>query len=129
MVENNWTFSSALAQLECCEFQCEAGPLTGNVAFKFLERFAQEGPAYLLGQMVWFEIGAEVAGIPLKRWVKFSIVGCRMGSDVSGRTWSYDLSYDPPEAYHSGAVHYTHVPESKLLLWNPEDLARQGTSS
>jgi len=51
-----YSFPDALAQIESCGFECEAGPLENNVAWRFLTAAAKVCPEYLPGQGVWFEV-------------------------------------------------------------------------
>lgn len=109
-----WNFYTAIEQIKRCGFECEAGPLAKNVAWAWLEKSVVGGPKYALGQRVDFAITAEVGGIAIANTVSLSIVGVRMESNASGLEWAYDLSSDPPGAYHYGTVNFRNVSEAKL---------------
>jgi hypothetical protein len=114
-----WNFADALAQIDDCRFECEAGPLANNVAYGWLRLAAKEGPEFFPGQWVWFEICAEAAGKKLTQCVHFCIVGCHMSASNDRRTWLYDLSYDPIGPWHNGAVHFTRISGDRLRLEKP----------
>jgi len=114
-----YSFPDALAQIESCGFECEAGPLKNNVAWQFLTAAAKVCPEYLPGQGVWFEVEAEAAGKKLTQWVYFYIVGCTMTSDTEKRLWEYALSYDPPGPWHYGTVHFKGIRADRLRLTKP----------
>lgn len=40
-----WTFATAIAQIESCEFHCVAGPLTNNVAWQWLRKALADAPS------------------------------------------------------------------------------------
>lgn len=115
-MDKHWSIETALKQISSCNFQCEAGPLSKNEAWDWLERAAKIGPEFWPGQGVWFEVVAEAAGVSMKQKIHFFIVGCSMKSDTERRYWVYDLSYDPPAPWHYGTVHFTDIPGSKLSL-------------
>ncbi len=118
-MENTWELKKAIAQIESCNFQCEAGPLTLNQAFIWLKGAAKACPDFLPGQGVYFEIEAVAAGQKLTQWTHFYIVGCQMESDAERRYFTYDLSCDPPAPYHYGTVSYHGVKAEKLRLERP----------
>lgn len=101
-VKKKLNIQTAIAQIEACNFECEAGPLAMNTAWVWLQAVAQ-GPRYQLGQTVPHTITAEAAGFDLSRTVQLTIVGVRMSSGADGLLWVYDLSKDPPAAYHYGS--------------------------
>lgn len=111
--------ATAIAQIESCNFECEAGPLETNVAWSWLTQAARVGPEFWPGQGVWFEVAAEAAGQKLTKWVHFYVVGCAMTSDTERRLWTYSLSYDPPAPWHYGVVHFTGIQGEKLRLADP----------
>ena len=111
---------AALEQITKCGFECEAGHLDANVGWAWLKHHLAGGPLYLMGQTVWYELKAEVAGQALTKWTGFTVVGCQMSSNAERVTWLYDLSRDPPSAYHYGTVQVKGVGESSLRLENPE---------
>ena len=115
-----WTAAEAIKSLNSCEFECIAGPLKNNTAWQFLEKQAEVGPKFYPGQGVWFEVIGELSGIKLSKWVHFFVVGVFMAADSERRTWSYDLSYDPPAPYHYGTVHFPKMAEGKLFLERPQ---------
>lgn len=92
---------SSIQQIESCAFECEAGQLANNVAWIWLKELAA-GPRYKIGQVVPHVITAEVAGFDLTRTVDLTIIGVKMSSGTDGLLWEYDLSKDPPAAYHYG---------------------------
>lgn len=116
------SIKTAIAQVEKCSFECEAGPLAMNVGWQWLVAAAKVGPEFMPGQGVWFEIEAVAAGCKLKKWVHFYVVGCTMTSDTERRLWTYSLSYDPPAPWHTGTVHFSKVSADKLRLFKPEDV-------
>lgn len=72
-------------------------------------------PKYQLGDIVQFEVTAEVAGIKLSAIESFTVVGAHMGSSAESRTYSYDLAHRAPEAYYAGSgINFAQVPEAKL---------------
>ena len=97
-----WNVRTAFAQIEGCGFECEAGPLSNNDAWIWLKK-AADGPLYRLGDRVPHVLKAEVSGFELTRSVSLTIVAIKMSSDSDRRTWVYDLSSDPPDAYHYGS--------------------------
>lgn len=101
-VKENLNIQTAIAQIEACDFECEAGPLALNTAWVWLKVLAQ-GPRYQMGQTVPHIITAEAAGFDLSRTVLLTIVGVKMTSGADGLLWVYDLSKDPPAAYHYGS--------------------------
>jgi hypothetical protein len=118
-----WTPTTALEQIERCDFECVAGPLSNNAAYRWLKDAIKVGPEFWPGQSVWFEIEAEAAGKKLRQWVQFTIVGCAMSSDTERSLWTYSLSYDPPSAYHYGTTHFTGVNAKSLRLEKPIEAA------
>jgi hypothetical protein len=120
MTDKHWSIETALKQIRDCSFECEAGPLTNNVAWQWLEAAAKVGPEFWPGQGVWFEVSVLAAGKTLSQWVHFFIVGCRMTSDTERLLWEYDLSYDPPRPWHYGTTHFRGVPGDKLSLVDPQ---------
>jgi hypothetical protein len=120
MGEKHWNVETAFAQIEKCDFECEGGPLTNNVAYRWLKKAITEiGPKFLPGQGVYFEVTADAGGVHLSRWAHFYVVGVQMGSDTERRLWTYSLSYDPPAPWHYGTVHFTRISEDKLRLNDP----------
>lgn len=110
----------AVAQVEKCDFECEAGQLKANVGWMAIVDAIKAGPEYWPGQWVWFEVTAEAAGKKLTQWVQFKIVGLHNESSSESDYWVYDLSYDPPSAYHYGTVHFTRISGDRLRLERPE---------
>lgn len=96
-----WDVQTAINQIESCGYECIGGPLKDNTAWQWL-RNMQEGPKYRMGDRVPYVLHAEVHGFALTREVELTIVGIRMSSGTEGRLWEYDLSADPPDAYHYG---------------------------
>ena len=117
-----WTLPAAIDQIERCNFECEAGALSNNVAWAWLSKAAKNAPEYLPGTQVWHEVTAEASGIKISQWARFTVVGCTMLSDTSGITWNYALSNDPPGAYHYGAFTIPSVAGSKLRLAKPDEV-------
>lgn len=115
-----WTIADAIKQIEACNFECEAGPLTNNIAWQFIVAQSKVGPEFSPGQGVWFEIDATAAGVTLRQWVHFYVVGVRMESGCDDRFWTYSLSYDPPAPYHGGTTHFTGIRAERLRLSKPE---------
>lgn len=69
-----------------------------------------------VGEWVNYEVSAEVAGVRLAQTVKFCIVGVALSSNSERQTFTYDLSRDPPQAYHYGSgVQFTAVEEERLI--------------
>lgn len=116
----HWSLSEAIAQIDACAFECEAGPLANNIAYRWLKDAAKIGPEYWPGQGVWFEIEATAVGKSLRQWVHFYIVGCHMDADTESRFWTYDLSYDPPAPWHYGETHFNYIRGDRLRLEKPE---------
>lgn len=114
------SIKTAIEQIEQCDFECEAGQLAMNVGWQWLVAAAKVGPEFMPGQGVWFEIEAVAAGLTLKQWVHFYVVGCTMTSDTERRLWTYSLSYDPPAPRHYGTIHFSHVRADRLRLIKPE---------
>lgn len=114
-----WSMASAIEQINKCAFECEGGSIDNNDAWRWLKAAAETGPEFWPGQVVWFEVCAEAAGIKLNQWVQFTIIGCAMSSDSDRRFWVYALSYDPPDAYHHGKVHFSNVKGDQLKLEKP----------
>ena len=115
--------ADAIRQIEACGFECEAGPLSHNVGWQWMQAALKVGPEYWPGQTVWFQIDATAAGKTLTQWVAFFIVGCHMDADCDRCFWTYDLSYDPPAPWHYGTVHFTKVRGEKLFIQKPNDRA------
>jgi hypothetical protein len=115
----HWSLASALEQIESCDFECEAGPLANNLAYRWLKDAARVAPEFMPGQGVWFEVEAEAAGKKLRQWIHFYIVGCAMTSDTERRLWTYSLSYDPPAPWHYGKIHFTGIKGDQLRLEVP----------
>lgn len=113
------TVAQVIEQLEACNFECEAGPLTHNIAWQWFKTAAQGGPEFWPGQRVWFEVEAEASGVKLRQHAAFFIVGCRMESDTEKRFWSYSLSYDPPGPWHYGETHFSGIKGDKLSIGCP----------
>lgn len=119
----DWNRDSALAQIEKCQFECIGGPIENNVAFRWLSERLKEGPKFLPGQQVWFEVATEVNDIKLSKWVLFWVCGVNMSSSSIARTWTYSLTTDRPDAYHYGKVLFPSVAEDKLHESKPEPVA------
>ena len=117
--DKHWSIKTAIEQIEKCAFECEGGPLSNNVAWTWLKGAAEVGPEFWPGQGVWFQVDAVAAGVTLTQWVHFFIVGCSMGSDMEKRYWTYSLSYDPPQPWHGGKVHFSGIRGDKLRLEKP----------
>jgi len=118
------SIKAAIEQVEKCDFECEGGPLKLNIGWMALKEAAAAGPEYWPGQSVWFEITAETAGKKLTQWVLFEVVGLHKESSSESAYWTYDLSYDPPSAYHYGTVHFTHINGDRLRLEDPSKAGR-----
>lgn len=117
-----YTVASAIAQIESCDFECEAGPLANNTGWQFLKATLNIGPEFWPGQGVWFEVEADAAGKKLTQWVHFYIVGCVMTSDTERRLWTYSLSYDPPAPWHYGKTHFTNIRGDRLRIEKPVEV-------
>lgn len=91
----------------------------GSPELEWFRGVAQNGPEYYPGQTVFFEVSAEAAGTRINAWTSFVIVGVRMDSDNNGIVWRYDLSKDPPGAYHFGRVHVTGARANELRTHAP----------
>lgn len=110
-----WTLESAIKQIECCEFACDAGPLTNNAAFRWLKALLVMGPKFHLDQRVEYSVSAEVNGVKVSQVLSFWVVGISMSSDTERLTFSYSLSSDPPRPYHYGSgVQFLGVAEKDL---------------
>ena len=114
------SLKSAIAKIEKCDFECEAGPLANNVGWQWLSAAAKVGPEFMPGQGVWFEVEAAAAGKTLRQWVHFFVVGCAMTSDTERQLWTYSLSYDPPAPWHYGTMHFTNIAADRLRIEKPE---------
>lgn len=75
--------------------------------------------AISLGQLVWFEVVAKSAGVELREWRPFTIVGMRIDSSTDGVFPVYELSRDPPSAWYYGTVHVGNVRGDKLRVEEP----------
>lgn len=111
-----WSVKTALEQIDACNFECEAGPLANNVAYRWLKDAAKVGPTFWPGQGVYFEVTADVAGVKLAKWAHFYITGCYMESSTDDRYWTYTLSDDPPAPWHYGTAKYRGVKAESLRL-------------
>lgn len=118
----HWSIATCLEQIRKCDFECEGGPLSNNVAYRWLEAAAKVGPEFWPGQGVWCEVVAEAAGKTLRSWEHYYIIGCYMSSDTERRLWVYDLSNDPPGPWHYGTVQLRGVSGDKLRLEDPAAL-------
>ncbi|MCX7585056.1 hypothetical protein [Phenylobacterium sp. 58.2.17] len=119
MVELNTT-KAAIDQIEKCGFECEGGPLSNNVGWRWLKAHLDGGPLYCLGQSVNYTVAGEVSGVKISQVVKLCVVGISMSSSSERRTWTYALSTDPPSAYHYGSgVQFLGVPEESLTPFSP----------
>lgn len=118
-----WSVPTALEQIDACAFECEAGPLANNVAYRWLKDAAKSGPEFMPGQQAWFEIEAVAAEKTLRQWVLFTIVGCVMDSDTARTFFTYSLSYDPPGPWHYGKVHFQGIRGDRLRLEKPLEQA------
>ena len=76
-----------------------------------------------LGQVVWFEVVAEAAGVTLKAWRPFTVIRMRMDSGSDDVYCVYALSNDPPSPYHYGKVTVENVARNQLKLRDPAALA------
>lgn len=114
-----WSMKSAIEQIQKRPYECEAGNLENNDAWRWLVQAAKIGPEFWPGQGVYFQVEAEAAGEKLTQWVHFYIVGCRMDSGTEDRFWTYSLSYDPPQPWHYGTVHFQNIRGEKLHLEKP----------
>ena len=122
--KKHWSIETALDQIRKCDFECEGGPLSNNVAWQWLEDAAKVGPQFWPGQGVWYEVRAKSpTGKDLTGWEHFFIVGCKMASDTERRLWTYSLSQDPPGPWHYGTVQFKKVAEKDLRLELPEGQA------
>ncbi len=119
----HWSMATAIEQIQKCNFECEASGLENNDAWRWLVAAAKVGPEFWPGQGVWFEVEAEAAGKKLTQWVHFYIVACAMSSDTERRYWTYSLSYDPPQPWHYGTVHFKNIRGDKLRLEKPEKVS------
>jgi hypothetical protein len=115
------TVKDAVAQIEKCNFECEAGPMANNVGWQWVKACLEVGPEFWPGQSVWFLIDAKAAGKTLTQWVRFFIVGCHMNADTERRYWTYDLSYDPPAPWHYGETHFRGIRGDKLFIEKPSE--------
>lgn len=114
-MSKTWDIHSAVKQIKGCDFECEAGPLTNNVGWAWLASTLESGPKYALGQLVYYEVSAEVGGVRISNSVRFTIVGIRMDSTADGLAWKYSLSNDPPGAYHYGTTAFSNIAEAELV--------------
>ncbi len=115
----HWNRDTALAQIDKCNFSCEAGSIESNTAWAWLRKALEIGPKYLPGQGVWYEVSAEVSGTKLSEWIHYYIVGMKMESNTRSRYWVYYLSNDPPAPYHYGVIMFSGVREDCLRLDTP----------
>ena len=112
---------SAIAQIEKCDFECEGGPLSNNVAYAYLKERLLAGPQFLPGQWVFYEVKAEVSKITLSKWTKLCVVGVAMSSDTERQTWTYALSAEPPLPWSYGSgVQFNGVKERELRAEAPQ---------
>jgi len=119
-VSKLWDFHTAIEQVASCDFECEGGPLANNVAWRWLQK---SWPKYLVGQTVEFEVEGELGGQKLKRWQKYTVVGCSLSADCERQTFIYSLSNDPPQPWHYGSgPQFRDVAERKLRLPVPEQV-------
>lgn len=116
----HWSMKTAIEQIAKCGFECEGGPLANNDAWRWLVDAAEVGPEFWPGQGVYFEVVAETAGIEIKQWRHFYIVGAEMGSDTERRFWRYTLSDDVPSPWHYGKVSFIGIRGDKLRLEKPK---------
>lgn len=65
MSDKHWSMKTALEQITKCGFECEAGPLSANIAWQWLLQTAKVGPEFLPGQGVFYEVKAEAGGATL----------------------------------------------------------------
>jgi hypothetical protein len=115
----NWNMQTALDQIQSCGFECEGGPLSNNVAWRWLVDAAANGPEFYPGQRVWYEVKTTVAGVPLSGWSEFTVVGCQMDSDTERTIFHYDLSNDPPGPWHYGKISFPRVAANLLRVSKP----------
>jgi hypothetical protein len=124
MTAPTYTYATAIAQVEKCDFECDGGPLANNAGWRWIKDHLPIGPKFRLGQWVWFKVDAEVNGIKLSQWVKLVVVAIYLSSDTERQTYTYALSSDPPQPYHYGCgVQFNAVAEGKLFEARP-DLAQ-----
>jgi hypothetical protein len=119
MNAKHWSIATAIEQIDKCDFECEAGPLSLNQGYIWLKAAAKVGPQFWPGQGVWYKITGEISGFQMERWAHLYIVGCAMSSDTEQRLWTYSLSSDPPAPWHYGTVAFTGVTETALSLVDP----------
>lgn len=68
-----------------------------------------------LGQEVYFQVTAEVKGIKLASYEKFTIVEVSLSSDSEKLTYHYALSVDPPAPYYAGkGIQFDRIKEELL---------------
>lgn len=117
MENKHWSIATALKQIGSIDFTCEAGPLSMNAAWIWLNKAAAIGPKFWPGQGVYYD-EKFVAASGSETIVRnhFYIIGCHMGSDTEKRLWTYTISNDPPSPYHYGKASYTEIKESALFL-------------
>lgn len=114
-----WTVKSAVEQIESCAYECEAGPLANNIAWRFIKAALAIGPEFWPGQKVYYEISAKVDGVTLSKWVPYWIVGTRMEGTTEARIWTYVLSNDPPGPWHYGEAQHVGIHGDKLRIASP----------
>jgi hypothetical protein len=71
-------------------------------------------PKFHIGQRVIYNVTATVAGIQLSKKSEFTIVAVYMSSSTTDRTYTYDLSNDPPGPYHCGGTTFKQTNERDL---------------
>lgn len=117
----HWDRDTALAQIEYCNFECEGGPLSKNVAYEWLKKALNIGPKFLPGQGVFYQVEAIVSNVKVSQWAHFYVVGVRMDSGTDDRFWTYTISNDPPAPYHYGTAQFSGIKEDQLLLEAPAE--------
>lgn len=107
-------WNDALKQIEYEAHECEAGPITSSAAYQWLQKLLNAGPKFLMGQGVYMEALFQGASGTIKQECHFYIVGIQMDSDTERRTYTYDLSNDPPSPWHYGEVQHRGVFEKSI---------------
>ena len=98
----NYTLQEAIAKVEKCDFECEAGPLQNNVGFRRIKQLAENGPKFIPGQIVEFEVKAEAHGEKFSKWVSATVTSCIMGEAADKIVWDYEVQRQPPAPYFRG---------------------------
>lgn len=96
------TLQKLIEKIEECQFECEAGNLTGLKQWQELKQAISELPEFGLHQWVNMTINGEVQGIPVSSETKLCIQAIRMESDTEKTFPVYGLTDDPCGPYHYG---------------------------